>query len=95
MNLPLIIGALAVSFFLMWGLLGIVKTTFKTALIVALIVFGLQIGLNIQPQQVFNQVTEYMGGIGKWFMKWGNTNKPPSGFRDKESMIWLLESILT
>jgi len=95
MNIPLIIGALAVSFFLFWGLLSIIKTTFKTALIVALIVFGLQIGLKIQPQQVFNQVTEFIGGIGKWFMKWGNTNKPPSDFRDKESMLWLLESFFT
>jgi len=95
MNLPLIIGALAVSFFLFWGLLGIIKTTFKTALIVALIVFGLQIGLGISPQQVFNQVIEYLGGIGDWFEKWGKTNKPPSDFRNKESMLWLLESILT
>jgi hypothetical protein len=92
MNLPLIIGAVAVSFFLFWGLLSIIKTSFKTALIVTLIVFGLQMGFKISPQQVLNQVTQFGSGIGAWFMKWGNTNKPPSDFH-KESIQWLLESI--
>jgi hypothetical protein len=96
MNIPLIIGALAVSFFLITGLMSILKTSFKTALIIGLIVFGLQIGLKISPQQVFGQVTEYFGGITTWFLKWGNTNKPPTNFRDgKESMLWLLESLLS
>lgn len=92
MNIPLIIGALAVSFFLMWGLLSIIKTTFKTALIISLIVFGLQMGLKISPQQVFTQVTQFVGGIGNWFLKWGNNYKPPSDFK-KESMLWLLDAL--
>ncbi|AFY72288.1 hypothetical protein Syn7502_00115 [Synechococcus sp. PCC 7502] len=92
MNLPLIIGALAVSFFLMWGLLSILKTSFQTALIVTLIVFGLQMGLKISPQEVFNQISVFIGGIGKWFVKWGTTNKPPSDF-PKESLQWLLDSV--
>jgi hypothetical protein len=96
MNIPLIIGALAVSFFLITGLMSILKTSFKTALIIGLIVFGLQVGLKISPQQVFGQVMEYFGGVAKWFLKWGNTNKPPADFRDgKQSMLWLLESFLT
>ena len=93
MNLPLILGALAVSFFLFWGLLSIIKTSFKTALIVTLIVFALQMGFNVSPQQVLKQVTQFGSGVGEWFMKWGNTNKPPSDFREKESMKWLLESV--
>jgi hypothetical protein len=87
MNIPLVIGAIAVSFFLMWGLLSILKTTFKTALIVALIVFGLQMAIGISPQQVAGQIMEFIGGIGKWFQHWGNTNKPPSDFKQKESML--------
>jgi len=99
MNIPLMLGALAVSFFLMWGLLSILKTTFKTALIVALIVFGLQIAIGISPQQVMNQVLAFVGGIIKWFQHWGNTNKTPSDFREKESMLrslrLLIEPFLT
>jgi len=94
MNIPLMLGALAVSFFLMWGLLSILKTTFKTALIVALIVFGLQIAIGISPQQVMNQVLAFVGGIIKWFQHWGNTNKPPSDFREKESMLRAVEPLV-
>jgi len=93
MNIPLIIGALAVSFFLMMGLLSILKTTFKTALIISLIVFSLQIGLKISPQQVLTQMTQFVSGIGDWFMKWGTNNKPPSNFREG-AVLWFLGVIL-
>ena len=84
MNLPLLLGAIAVAIFLFWGLLSILKTTFKTALIVTAIVFALQMGFSISPQQLFTQVTNLVGDVGQWFMKWGNTNKPPSDFPDEQ-----------
>ncbi len=97
MNIPLIIGALAVSFFLMWGLLGILKTTLKTALIVAVIVFGLQLVFKISPHLVFNQAAEFTNGIGngitQWFSKWGNKQKPPSDFGKQSMLRWFIESI--
>ena len=42
-----------------------------------------------------NRELIWTGANMGWFMKWGNTNKPPSDFRDKESMLWLLESFFT
>lgn len=43
MNTPLLIGALIVAIIVLWGMISIVKTTLKTALTVAIIVFALQV----------------------------------------------------
>jgi hypothetical protein len=56
MNLPLIIGTLAICYFIFWGLVNVIKTSVKTALIVSLIIFGLQMAFKISPEQVLNQV---------------------------------------
>ena len=57
MDLVLIIGAIAITIFVFLLLVRIVKATIKTALLVALIVFGLQF-LGIGPDRVFQQITQ-------------------------------------
>lgn len=75
---PLVIGAFVVSVLLLFGLFSVIKTTFKTAFLVALVVFGLQVFTGIGPQQVFQQVLQFVSGLGNWFTRWGNTAKPQS-----------------
>ncbi len=88
---PTFIGAIIVSILLLFALLSIIKTTFKTALFIALIVFGIQIFTGIGPQQIWQQVLQFMGGLGAWFQRWGGNYKPPSDFKDKQSMLWALQ----
>ncbi|WP_019501506.1 hypothetical protein [Pseudanabaena sp. PCC 6802] len=75
---PLVIGAFVVSVLLLFGLFSIIKTTFKTAFLIALVVFGLQVFTGIGPQQVFQQVLQFISDLGNWFTRWGNTAKPRS-----------------
>ncbi|MEE3715475.1 hypothetical protein V2H45_01810 [Tumidithrix elongata RA019] len=99
MNAALLLGALVVSVLLIWGLLSIIKTTFKTALFVALVVFGLQIATGIGPMQVFQQVGNFAGGalsgISEWLRNWGGNYKPPSDFnKGKQALEWVLQQAL-
>ncbi len=87
---PLVIGAFVVSVLLLFGLFSMIKTTFKTAFLIALVVFGLQVFTGIGPEQIFQQVLKFFSGIGDWLSRWGGTAKPPADFRDKQSLLdWL------
>jgi hypothetical protein len=57
MELVLIIGAIVIAALVFLWLVRIVKATIKTALLVALIVFGLQF-LGIGPDRVIQQVVQ-------------------------------------
>jgi len=87
MNTALMIGAAIVSVLLFFGLLGILKTTFKTALLIAIVIFVLQYFTRIGPQQVFDQVLKFIGGIGNWLQRSG------SNYKTKESLLWLLDLV--
>jgi hypothetical protein len=76
MNTPLAIGALIVAIVVLLGMLSVIKTTLKTALTVAVIVFALQMLTGIGPQQVLDQLVAWAGGIGEWLQKWGGTYTP-------------------
>ena len=95
MNTPLLIGALIVAIAVLWGMISIVKATLKTALIVAIVVFSLQMLTGIGPQQVFDQIMNWLGGIGNWLQRWGGTYKPPTDFPSRPSpqslvQFWLV-----
>lgn len=87
MNTALMIGAAIVSVLLFFGLLGILKTTFKTALLIAIVIFVLQYFTGVGPQQVFDQVLKFISGIGNWLQRSGNN------FKSKQSLLWLLELV--
>jgi hypothetical protein len=94
MNLPLVIGALIVSILLLWWLLSVIKASFKTAFLVVAVIFSIQVLTGVGPQQIFNQVGQWMGGsfdgLGKWLQNWGDKNKfEPDG--KKTSAILLLD----
>jgi hypothetical protein len=91
---PLIIGAFVVSVLLLFGLFSIIKTTFKTAFFIALVIFGLQVFTGIGPQQIFQQVLQFFSSLASWLGRWGNNAKPPSDFRDKQSLLeWVFFAI--
>jgi len=85
MNTPLLIGAFIVAIVVLWGMISIVKTTLKTALIVAILIFGLQVLTGVGPQQVFDQILQWLGGIGNWLQRWGGTYKTPTDFPNSPS----------
>lgn len=88
MNTPLLFGALVVSILLLLGLLNIVKTTFKTAFLIAIVVFGLQMFTGIGPEQVWKQILQFIAGMGNWFRQSGGKYKPPEGFRETQLVLW-------
>jgi hypothetical protein len=93
---PLIIGAFVVSVLLLFGLFSMIKTTFKTAFLVALVVFGLQVFTGIGPEQLFQQVMKFFSGIGEWLGRWGGSYKPPADFREKQSLLdWLFFAVIS
>lgn len=94
-NTPLVIGALIVAVVLLFGILSILKTTFKTALIVAVVVFALQLLTGIGPQQILVQVVQMVGGLGRWFQQLGGKYQAPSDFREKQSMLEALALYLS
>jgi hypothetical protein len=59
MNIILLIAAIAISFLVLTWLVQVVKTTLKTALIVAAIVLGLQLLFGVGPTQVLQQVSQF------------------------------------
>jgi heme A synthase len=58
MNIILLIAAIVISFVVLTWLIRVVKTTLKTALIIAAIVFGLQLLFGVGPSQVWQQVSQ-------------------------------------
>ncbi len=94
MNLPLVIGALIVSLLLLWWLLSVIKASFKTAFLVVAVVFAIQVLTGVGPQQIFNQVGQWMSisltRLSTWLQTWGNKGKMDSDFK-KQSMIWIME----
>jgi hypothetical protein len=92
MNTPLVIGALIVSILLMFWIFSVLKTTFKVAFFIAIVVFGLQVLTGIGPQQVWAEVFKMFSNIPKWLGQWGNKAKPPSDFREKtQSLLWFMQ----
>ncbi|PIG93214.1 hypothetical protein [Gloeocapsopsis sp. IPPAS B-1203] len=57
-DLIIFIAALIVAWLVFTALIRVVKTTLSTALTVAAIVLILQIGLGVQPQQLWQQIVE-------------------------------------
>lgn len=56
-DLIIFIAAVIVSWLVFTALIKIVKTTFTTAIAIAAIVLGLQIGFGINPQDLWQQIT--------------------------------------
>ncbi|PZU99930.1 MAG: hypothetical protein DCE90_01170 [Pseudanabaena sp.] len=79
MNIPLVVGALLVSLLIFWWLLSVIKASLKTALLVVAVVFALQVFTGVGPQQIFNQVGQWLGvsftRFAAWLQNWGNKNK--------------------
>jgi hypothetical protein len=93
MNLPLVIGSLIVSLLLLWWLLSVIKASFKTAFLVVAVIFAIQVLTGVGPQQIFDQVSKWMGssvgGLGDWLQKWGGKSKEPD--IKKQSLLWMIE----
>jgi hypothetical protein len=92
MNLPLVIGALLVSILLLWWLMSVIKASFKTAFLIVAVIFAVQILTGIGPQQVFDQVwqwiTIFFNNIGNWLQTWGDRMKVNPD-KKEQSVIWL------
>jgi ABC-type multidrug transport system permease subunit len=65
MNLILLIAAIVVSFLIFTWLIKVVKATITTALLIALIVFGVQILFGIGPNEIWDQVK----GLWEWLWR--------------------------
>ncbi|MBE9190824.1 hypothetical protein IQ230_10755 [Gloeocapsopsis crepidinum LEGE 06123] len=57
-DLIVFIAALIVAWLVFTALIRVVKTTLSTALTVAAIVLILQLGLGVQPQQLWQQIVQ-------------------------------------
>jgi hypothetical protein len=58
-DLIVFIAALIVAWLVFTALIRVVKTTLSTALTVAAIVLILQLGLGVQPQQLWQQIVQF------------------------------------
>ncbi|MDX1977796.1 MAG: hypothetical protein SFT94_08985 [Pseudanabaenaceae cyanobacterium bins.68] len=85
MNTPLVVGALIVSVLLIFWLFSVLKATFKTALMVGVVVFALQLLTGVGPQEVWAEVVKILAGIPKWLQNWGGKYKPSEGILN----LWL------
>jgi nitrate/nitrite transporter NarK len=95
MDGALIVAALIVSVLLLMGLMSLLKTTFKTAFLIAVVVFATQILTGIGPGQIFQQVLRWFGGIGEWLSTWGNRAKPPTDVPSPRQLLhWLWTAAL-
>ncbi len=94
MNLPLVIGALIVSLLLLWWLLSVIKASFKTAFLVVAVIFTIQVLTGVGPQQIFNQVGQWMGisltRFSAWLQNWGEKGKFDPDNK-KQSAIWMFQ----
>ncbi|MBD2177269.1 hypothetical protein H6F42_10135 [Pseudanabaena sp. FACHB-1998] len=94
MNFPLVIGALLVSLLLLWWLMSVIKASFKTAFLVVAVIFTVQVLTGVGPQQIFNQVGQWMGisltRFSSWLQNWGNKNKF-DGDKKIQTMLWIFQ----
>ncbi|MDX2254533.1 MAG: hypothetical protein NW214_03365 [Pseudanabaenaceae cyanobacterium bins.39] len=92
MNLPLVIGALLVSILLLWWLMSVIKASFKTAFLIVVVIFAVQVLTGIGPQQIFSQVGQWVStffaNLGNWLQTWGDRMKV-SPDKKEQSLIWL------
>ena len=63
MELILAIAAIFIAVLIFFWLLKIVKTTLQTAILVAIVVLLLQVFFGVGPQQVFQQVSQFLQSI--------------------------------
>ncbi|MBF2029937.1 MAG: hypothetical protein IGS48_24810 [Oscillatoriales cyanobacterium C42_A2020_001] len=63
MNLVLLIAAIAISFLVFTWLIKVVRATIGTAIMIAILVLGLQIVFGIGPAQVWQQVSQFLQTI--------------------------------
>jgi len=96
MNLPLVIGALIVSLLLLWWLLSVIKASFKTAFLIVAVIFAIQVLTGVGPQEIFNQVGQWLGisltKLLSWLQTWGDKGKINPEFK-KQSVIWTLQIV--
>ncbi|MGP1374248.1 MAG: hypothetical protein ACTS3T_15560 [Almyronema sp.] len=62
MEIVVVVGAIAVSVLAFLWLVRVVKATLKTALLVAVILLGLQIFFGIGPNTIWQQLQDWLPG---------------------------------
>lgn len=67
MNPILLVAAILVSWLVFTWLLRVVKTTLKTAFLIAIIVLGLQVIVGIGPDQVLQAILDLPQIVQDWF----------------------------
>lgn len=67
MNLVLLLAAIVVSFLVFTWLVKVLKATIGTAILVAVIVLGVQLLFGIGPGQIWQQVSQFFQAIGQAF----------------------------
>jgi hypothetical protein len=60
MEIALTIGALAIAALIFFWLLNVVKTTLKTAVLVALFLVGLYLAFGVGPMQVWETIRNWL-----------------------------------
>ena len=94
MNIALTVGALLVSLLLLWWLMSVIKASFKTAFLIAAVIFAIQVLTGVGPQQIFAQVSNWLSGgfagLGEWLQNWGNKGKIDPDTK-KQSLVWVLQ----
>lgn len=60
MSIALTIGAIAIAAIVFFWLLGVVKTTFRTAALVALFLLGLYLAFGIGPGEVWQTIRSWL-----------------------------------
>lgn len=63
MDIALVLGAIVVSFLVFTWLLKVVRATVKTAILVALILLGLQLLFGIGPARLWEYITAFLPGF--------------------------------
>ena len=64
MEIVILVGALLVSFLVFTWLLKVVRATFKTAILVAVILLVLQLVFGIGPEALWEQIKNWLSGAG-------------------------------
>ncbi|WP_299415080.1 hypothetical protein [Acaryochloris sp. IP29b_bin.148] len=67
MNPILLIAAILISWLVFTWLLRVVKTTLKTAVLIAIIVLGLQVIVGVGPSQVLQAIMDLPQLVQDWF----------------------------
>ena len=60
MEIALTIGAVAIAALVFFWLVGVVKTTIKTAFLVALFLFGLWLAFGVGPSDVWDTIRSWL-----------------------------------